>query len=74
VWKVRVFLSDDEDDLPDNYNLLFFVDGTPDPAGDSDGEAQGQADAVETKVRSTVVKRSVDGRSFVREHVFQAKF
>jgi hypothetical protein len=73
VWKVRVFLSDEEDELPDNYNLLFFVDGAPDPAGDADGHTQGQADTVESKFQSTVVRRNVDGKSFVREHVFQAQ-
>jgi hypothetical protein len=79
IWKVRIFLSDDEDSLPDQYNMLFFVDGTTDPAGDSDGDdsdghAQGQADVTKGKFESTVTKRNIDGKSFIREHIFRAKF
>jgi hypothetical protein len=75
VWKVRVFLSDDEDDLPDNYNLLFFTDGTADPAGEENAHRDGQAQAVAAAkgtVESTIVRRSRDGKSFLREHVFRA--
>jgi hypothetical protein len=76
IWKVRVFLSDDEDDLPDNYNLLFFTDGTADPAGEENAHGDGQAQAIAEAngtVESTIVQRIRDGRSFLREHVFRAK-
>jgi hypothetical protein len=68
IWKVRVFLSDDEDDLPDNYNLLFFTDGTADPAGEVNAQGDGQTQAVAAAkgtVESTIMQRSRDGKSFL---------
>jgi hypothetical protein len=75
IWKVRIFLSDDEEDLPDNYNLLFYTDGTADPAGDAeeDGEGHAQAKAAMANITSTVVERSRDGNSLLRKHVFRAR-
>jgi hypothetical protein len=77
IWNVVVFKSDGQSSGL-YVNLLFYVDSNPLPTGkmpevSNDDTKNASADAAQHRFESTVVKGSADGKSFLREHVFQAK-
>jgi hypothetical protein len=72
ISKVKVFTSDGGDDP----YMVFFVDG---PAASSGDEAEVEMpfphawSGMDDGEESRIVRRSDDGKSVVREHVFRAK-
>jgi hypothetical protein len=72
IYKARVFTSDGGDDP----YMVFFVDGPAAPSGD---EARVEVSfphvwsGIDGGNDTRIVRRSEDGKSVVREHVFRAR-
>jgi hypothetical protein len=75
IWNVVVFGGDGP--AKDDVNLMFYVDPTPAPEeeipGVSKDDTKTHGNVAKGGLESTVVKRSADGKSILREHVFRAK-
>jgi hypothetical protein len=74
-WKVVIFKDDRS--TSNDINLLFYVDPNPGPLSSeeqsADQETKGRAGSANGTFESSIVKRSIDRKSFVREHIFRAK-
>jgi hypothetical protein len=79
IWKVRIFKSDEPAMPANDYNLLFFVDSTEDPADPpksptpKDPPPKKGGKGPEGNFESKLAHRSRDGKSVLREHVFRAR-
>lgn len=79
IWNVVVFRNDGQSSR--DINLMFYGDPNPSPEEEVPEVPEGPGDnkdnhatAAQHNIQSSVVKRSADGMSFVRERVFQAKY